>query len=134
MFDTKGLLLALRSRGVSNAEIARAVGLPDSRIAEIFGGRRQVKLDEAKRLVDAFSLEEPVSAAEPISDDVARLLVLHIAARAGASLDPADALVQELAADLTAFARFARRLDHAPTPETARGFLAGRMSGPLSRH
>jgi cyanate lyase len=134
MFDTKRLLDALRARGLSNAEISRAVGLPSSRIAEIFGGRRQVKLDEAKRLVEAFQLEERLDDIDLLNADLARLLVLHVSRRVGDNLSPDDPIVQELAEDLAAFARFVQRQGQPPSPATAEGFLAGRDSGTPVRH
>jgi hypothetical protein len=50
---------ALRKRGkATNAEIGRIIGQPSSRVAEIFGGRRRVQLDEAVKLVKAYDLDD----------------------------------------------------------------------------
>jgi cyanate lyase len=43
---------------VSNADIMRLLKLPSSRVAEIFEGRRRIKLDEAKALVEHYGIEE----------------------------------------------------------------------------
>jgi transcriptional regulator with XRE-family HTH domain len=133
MFDTKGLLAALERKGISKADMARALNLPSPRITEMYSGKRRVLLDEAKRLVDAFRLDQS-DQIEPISEGVARLLALHIANRLGKPLSSDDPLVQELAEDLQAFSNFARRQSQAPTADAAAGFLAGRQSGLPSRH
>lgn len=127
MLGTNQLLAALERRGISQAEIARVLGLPSSRISEMYSGKRQVKLDEAKKLVDAFALEdgEPVP---PISQQIARLLILHVANQLRAPMPLPDDLVQELALDFQAFSRFARAHLPAPSPEATTGFLAGRRS------
>lgn len=133
MFDTKGLLDTLERKGVTRADIARALGLPSPRITEMYSGKRRVMLDEAKRLVDTFNLEQS-DQVEPISEGVARLLARHVATRLGKPLPGDDPLLQELAEDLRAFANFAQHQRPAPTPDAAAGFLAGRQSGQPSRH
>jgi transcriptional regulator with XRE-family HTH domain len=127
MLNTAQLLAALESRGISQAEMARVLGLPSSRISEMYAGKRQVKLDEAKKLVEAFDLgdTEPVP---PISEQIARLLILHVANQLRVPMPLPDALVQELALDFQAFSRFARAHLPAPSPESTAGFLAGRRS------
>lgn len=61
MLDSKGLiaeLCRLRDENVTtNAEIARLLGLPSSRVAEIFTGKRAIKVDEMKALVERYGLE-----------------------------------------------------------------------------
>ena len=134
MFDTKGLLAALKVRNITQAQISRALGLPSSRIAEIFGGRRQVKLDEAAKLVEAFDLEPEQMVSNLFNEHIARLLVLHILIRAGVRVDPAGPMVAELAADLQAFVRFVQRLHAQPSQDAVVGFLEGRRSGRESQH
>jgi hypothetical protein len=58
MLGTQQLLATLEARGVSQAEMARVLNLPSSRISEMYAGKRQIKLDEAKRLVEAFDLDD----------------------------------------------------------------------------
>lgn len=125
MFGTDELLHALESRGVAQAEMARVLGLPSSRISEMYARKRQVKLDEAKKLVDAFGLEDAPSV-PPINEQIARLLILHVANRLNAPCS--DTVLQELALDFQAFSRFARAHLPAPSPESTLGFLAGRYS------
>lgn len=127
MFGTDQLLEALAARGISQVEIARVLHLPSSRISEMYAGKRQVKLDEAKKLVDAFGLEDQPST-PPINEQIARLLILHVANQLGVSMPLPDELVQELALDFQAFSRFARAHLPAPSPEATLGFLAGRRS------
>jgi len=61
VLDSKGLLAELeRLRGAgqtTNAGLARLLKIPSSRIAEIFEGRRAVKIDEMKVIVEHFGLE-----------------------------------------------------------------------------
>jgi hypothetical protein len=61
MLGSKELLATLgrlRDEGrTSNADIARLLDLPTSRIAEIFAGSRRVTIDEMKVLVEHFGLE-----------------------------------------------------------------------------
>lgn len=127
MFGTSQLLDALESRGISQAEMARVLGLPSSRISEMYAGKRQVKLDEAKKLVDAFGLSDAENV-PPISAQTARLLILHVANRLRVPLPLPDEIVQELALDFQAFSRFARAHLPSPSPEATEGFLAGRLS------
>jgi transcriptional regulator with XRE-family HTH domain len=127
MLGTEQLLRALENRGISQAEMARVLGLPSSRISEMYAGRRQVKLDEAKRLVEAFDLDdtEPVP---PISEQTARLLILHVANQLRVPTPLPDDVLRELALDFQAFSRFARAHLPAPSLEATTGFLAGRRS------
>lgn len=125
MFGTDELLSAIEARGISQVEMARVLRLPSSRISEMYAGKRQVKLDEAKKLVDAFGLEDQ-PAIPPISEQTARILILHVANQLGAAMP--DELLQELALDFQAFSRFARAHLPAPSPESTLGFLAGRRS------
>jgi transcriptional regulator with XRE-family HTH domain len=127
MLGTNQLLEALQERGVSQAEMARVLRLPSPRISEMYAGKRQIKLDEAKRLVDAFGLDD-VQAAPPINEQTARLLVLHVANRLRLPLSPDDDRVQELALDFQAFSKFARAHLPAPSPDATSGFLEGRRS------
>lgn len=101
--DTDQLLARLKEKGVRNVEIARAIGLPDSRIPEIRDKRRAIKLDEAAKLVRAFELEQAQVAA-PLPASVLRLIVRHIARKIGAQ--PQDRTVDDLAEDLRAFSVF----------------------------
>ena len=127
MLGTQQLLATLEARGVSQAEMARVLRLPSSRISEMYAGKRQIKLDEAKRLVETFGLDDAAEV-PPINEQTARLLVLHVANRLRAHLPPEDDRVQELASDLQAFSRFARAHLPAPSVEAASGFLEGRLS------
>lgn len=61
MLDSKGLLAELhrlRDSGVtSNADLARLLDVPSSRVAEIFSGKRAIKIDEMKLIVERYGLE-----------------------------------------------------------------------------
>lgn len=102
VLDTEQLLNRLKEVGARNVDMARVLGLPDSRIAEIKGKRRALKLDEAAKLVRHYKLDEP---ANPLTTPVARLIVQHLARSLGN--DVADSELEELAEDLRAFSAFA---------------------------
>jgi plasmid maintenance system antidote protein VapI len=55
MLSANELLTTLRERGVTNADIQRVLGLPSSRVSEMFTGKRRLQLDEAKKLVERLA-------------------------------------------------------------------------------
>jgi hypothetical protein len=105
MFDTDELLARLEQKKVKNIEIARALGLPDSRVPEIKRKDRALKLDEAVKLVRTFALEQDQAAA-PLPAQVLRLLVRYIASELGVQLEANADRLEELTADVRAFAEF----------------------------
>jgi antitoxin component HigA of HigAB toxin-antitoxin module len=120
VLDTETLLSRLDDRGVKNVEIARALGLPDSRAAEIRSRKRTLKLDEAAKLVRAFQLEE-AREVPPIPLPILRLVVRHMAERLRAR--PGDELVEELSQDLRAFSSFLADRRVRQSIEAAEGFF-----------
>jgi hypothetical protein len=120
VLDTDELLSRLEARGIRNVDIARALGLPDSRVPEIKDKRRALKLDEGAKLVRAFGLEQGHKAA-PLPESVVRLLVRHIAQALGAN--PTDTQLQELIADARAFALFVADPKVRSSLEAAEGFF-----------
>jgi hypothetical protein len=120
MLSANELLTTLRERGVTNADIQRVLGLPSSRVSEMFTGKRRLQLDEAKKLVEEFEIEEPI---RPLNGPIARLLVLHAATRLGARLGPEDPQVEELARDFEAVSRFAARPTVRQSVDAFEGFL-----------
>lgn len=121
------LLAALKARNITQTAISRVLNVDPSQISQLYKGARQLKLDEAKRLVEAFDLDES-SATPPISEQTARLLILHVADTFGIRLAASDSRVQELALDFQAFSKFARAHLPAPSPDATSGFLYGRRS------
>ncbi len=105
MFDTDELLARLDQKGIKNIQMARALGLPDSRIPEIKRKDRALKLDEAVKLVRAFELEQD-QAALPIPAPVLRLLVRYIASALLVPLEGNEDRLEELTADVRAFGEF----------------------------
>jgi hypothetical protein len=63
VFSSADLLAALhrlRAEGTTtNADLARLLNLPSSRISEIFDGKRKVTIDEAKLIVERFAIVAP---------------------------------------------------------------------------
>lgn len=122
MFDTDELLERLKAKRVKNVEIARALGLPDSRVPEIKRKDRALKLDEAVKLVRTFGLEQDQSAV-PLPAPVVRLLVRYIAAELRAPLEESDPHLEELTADVRAFAEFCVDPKVRRSIEAAEGFF-----------
>lgn len=62
MLDSKNLITELerlRANGVTtNAEIGRLLRVPSSRVAEMFSGKRAIKIDEMKALVERYGLDQ----------------------------------------------------------------------------
>jgi hypothetical protein len=130
VLDTDELLRRLEARGVRNIEIARVLGLPDSRIPEIKDKRRALKLDEGAKLTRAFGLE-PAHKADPLPGSVVRLLVRYIAAELRA--DTTEAHLAELAEDVRAFAEFVADPKVRSSVEAAEAFFqAMRLRRPKS--
>ena len=125
VFNTKELLSHLEAVNARNVDMARVLGLPDSRIAEIRKGRRALKLDEAAKLVAHYRLDE--TKISPLSLPVARLVVLHLARSLGA--DISDRQVGELASDVRAFSSFLADPRVRESVESAESFLQGLQLG-----
>lgn len=122
MFDTDELLARLKQKRVKNIEIARALNLPDSRVPEIKRKDRALKLDEAVKLVRAFGLEQD-QAAVPLPAPVVRLLVRYIASALASPLEEIDPRLEELTADVQAFAEFVADSKVRRSIEAAEGFF-----------
>jgi hypothetical protein len=103
VLDTDQILAALDEKGVRNVDIARTLGLPDSRIPEIKRKERKLSLDEGVKLARAFELE-PGQAVQPLPPAVSRLVVRYVAEELGAA--PDDSRLEELSEDLRAFSEF----------------------------
>lgn len=122
------LLAALRREKeagrIRNKQVEQLLRLPSSRVAEIFEGTRQIKLNEAKRLVEAFDLEEG-SAHPRLHTQAARLFVRHAAKALGA--DVPQAQVEALAADLQGFVEFVTIPEVSDRLDRAQEFFLGRL-------
>jgi hypothetical protein len=130
VLDTDELLSRLEARGVRNIEIARVLGLPDSRIPEIKSKRRALKLDEGAKLTQAFGLEQG-RPAEPLPESVVQLLVRYIAAEL--RVEPDEEHLTDLAADVRAFAEFVADPKVRSSVEAAEAFFqAMRLRRPKS--
>jgi hypothetical protein len=122
--------------GTSNAELARLLDLPTSRIADIFATDRKprkITLDEAKTLVEHFKLDKRPQAGLPNS---AVLTATFVVMLDHLGLDPNEgALAQKLAERLPATLRRMqvaaedRELDDETIPgEAAPALAEGRRS------
>ena len=121
------ILARLDDAGIRKSQIARTLGIPDSRVAELYGGRRLLKLDEAVKLVEAYNLEEKVApgAISPLTIPIARLLVQYVAQAVGKPLLAESPQVSELAGDLRAFSVFLSDPRVRDSIQAAEGFLHG---------
>ena len=140
MWTSERLLAALRDAGVKNVEIARALGLAESRVSEMFKGDRRIQLDEAAKLIAEFELGDAPEAITPLTTPIARLIALHVAKTTGAEIAPA--LLDDLAADLRAFSAFAADRQVRDSTQAVDGFFQSlrirrrlpAASPPLTRH
>ena len=123
VLNSTQLLARLSEADIKNVEIARALGIPESRVSEMRSGKRRIKLDEAVKLVDTFDLEDEARANQitPLTTPIARLLVLHVAQSLRTELP--EETVADLAADLRAFALFASDPQVRDSLQAADGFL-----------
>lgn len=118
MLDTDALLAELDAKNIRNVEIAKALGLPDSRVPEIRKKKRALKLDEAVKLVRAFELERGV---KPVPPPVLRLAVRYVVESLRAQAD--EDQIEELAQDLRAFSEFVSDPKVRESIEAAEGFF-----------
>jgi hypothetical protein len=119
VLDTDELLSRLEARGVRNVDIARVLGLPDSRVPEIRKKKRALKLDEAVKLVQAFGLES--DRVVPLPGPIVRLVVLYLAEELGTQ--PRDDQIRELTEDVRAFAAFVANPRVRRSAEAAESFF-----------
>jgi hypothetical protein len=122
MFDTDELLSRLKEKGVKNIEIARALGLPDSRVPEIKRKDRRLTLDEGVKLVRAFGLEQDQAAA-PLPGPALRLLIRYVARVLEVPLEEDDPRLEELTGVLQAFSVFVADPKVRRSIEAAEGFF-----------
>jgi hypothetical protein len=122
MLDTDALLEKLDEKKIRNIDIARVLGLPDSRVPEIKQRTRALKLDEAARLVQAFELE-PDRGATPLPPSVLRLVVQYVAVRMGVPEGRIHGLSDEVTEDLRAFSEFVSDPKVRRSIEAAEGFF-----------
>lgn len=122
VLDTDELLARLKEKGVRNIEIARVLGLPDSRVPEIRRKDRRLTLDEGAKLVRAFGLE-PSPEAMPLPAPILRLAVRYLAAELGRSPEEDQRQLEELIADIQAFSEFVADPKVRRSVEAAEGFF-----------
>jgi antitoxin component HigA of HigAB toxin-antitoxin module len=120
MLGTEDLLSRLDALGIKNVQIAKALGLPESRASDIRARRRALKLDEAVKLVRAFQLEE-AREVPPVPLPIMRLVARHIAERLQARAS--EAILEDVAQDLRAFGVFLADRRVRSSLEAAEGFF-----------
>jgi transcriptional regulator with XRE-family HTH domain len=133
MITTVELLAQLKAKNISNADVARTLGLAPSRITEMRKGERALKLEEAVKLVAVYGLSEqaPSQRVSPLPAPISRLVVRYLAAELGAS--PTEEQVAELAEDVRAFAEFVADPQVRESLDSAEAFFrAMRLRRPVS--
>ena len=120
VLNSTQLLARLEEKKVRNVDIARALGLPDSRIPEIKRKQRKLTLDEGARLVEAFGLE-PSQLQVPLPHSIVRLVVRYIALELAAQ--PSEARIEEIATVVRAFSEFVSDPKHRSSVEAAEAFF-----------
>jgi phage repressor protein C with HTH and peptisase S24 domain len=71
---------------LTNADVQSLLKLPSSRVAEIFEGKRAIKIDEMKALVERYGwdVSQPAMPARmPISDDTVEIVALDLSLSMG---------------------------------------------------
>lgn len=127
MLSSRELLERLSRKKISNARVARVLGVDDSAVTRMHKGGRRITLDEAKKICDAFALDEEEEAERrELSDPVARLLVMHAAEMLSVALAEDDPRVAELAADYRIFSRLAVDPVARASAEIVDGFFRAR--------
>lgn len=122
MLDTDELLARLDQKKIRNIDIARALGLPDSRVPEIRRKERALKLDEGAKLVRAFGLE-PALTGVPLPPPILRLAIQYVALELGVPLEANQSQLEELTEDLRAFSEFAVDPNVRRSVDAAEGFF-----------
>ena len=111
MLNTQQIMDALLERGITNAAVARLLGIAPSRIKDIRDGTRRLQREEAIKVVEEYGLEPPPpenpEPPEPMlpTARVVRMAVRYVARAIEAEID--DDLATELAAELLGFFSFA---------------------------
>jgi hypothetical protein len=86
-------LAEVRKRAASDAEVGRILSLPSSRVAELFGGKRGLKYEEAVALAEHYGIDDgPQINAEMLTPILSACL--RYAPKAGWSEQEAPRLAQ----------------------------------------
>jgi hypothetical protein len=127
------LLAALKAKGVKNSSIGTVLDLPSSRVSEIFralpgkeGKPRELTYDEGVKLARVFELDGGQAAPpqpQELPPEVLRLVARYVADSLGSA--PSEDLLEDLSADLRAFAAFAADPSVRKTIDMAEGFFRG---------
>jgi hypothetical protein len=127
------ILAALKAKRVSQAAIAKVLGVATKNANALYkpvaktGKTRKLTYDEGRLLIAEFGLASvDVETAPPtLSLDVAKLVTQYLADRLGSQVAPDDPLIEDVARDIRAFARFANSSLQTDSPMHAEGFLEG---------
>ena len=126
MLSTYELRALLRQRKIKGGEVATVLGVTKAVVSRIYSGKRPLKLDEARRLIEHFKLTETSPGSlSPLTLPVSRLLILYLGNRLGVKIDPDDPRLAELAQDFRSFSIFALDPRLGESTEAVEGFLQG---------
>lgn len=127
MRSTSDILAALKDKGVTHERIGVVLGITTPNATKLYnpasktGKPRKLSYDEGLKLIEEFGLSEAPANLEPLSEPVARLVVLHVANVLGAS--PSADVLDELAQDVAAFSEFVADPHARQSAEQVTGFL-----------
>jgi hypothetical protein len=120
MMNTQDVLQQLKDRGVRTVDMARVLGLRETRVSEIRFGKRRLLFDEGVALIRGFGL---VIEEEPTAECLG-VIAEQVAATMNSS--GKDAATKVLAASL-------EYLKSRPTPATLQAFLQGLAAARAAR-
>jgi hypothetical protein len=120
MVTAAELLAALEQRGVSKADIARALGIGPARVTEMYQAAglaetkrvgdkpptRRLLWDEGYELIKRFGLKVDPDRPIELPRAIAKLAILAVASALDVRLDPDDPRLPEIALDFQSFLRF----------------------------
>lgn len=129
--DILSRLEALLDEGkIQKKDIAAALKVSPQRITGLFDGTRKLKLDEAQRLVEIFSLEEdPGELVSAIATTpVLMMLVRYVLHELAPGVDPEMSRIEDIAKDCGAFLRYASDPQVRDNIEMAGAFFLARKA------
>ena len=106
-----------------------ALKISPQRITGLFDGSRKLKLDEAQRLVEMFSLEDPSELVSAIATTpVLMMLVRYVLHELAPGVDPEMSRIEDIAKDCGAFLRYASDPQVRDNIEMAGAFFLARKA------
>jgi transcriptional regulator with XRE-family HTH domain len=117
----------LEAGEIQKKDIAEAIGIAPQRIADLFTGKRKLKLDEGQRLVEVFGFEDPAEMVSAIATTPVLMMgVRYVLQELCPGVVPEQSRIEDIAKDLRAFLRYAARPPVRDNIDMAAGFFLAR--------